>query len=94
MQTKEEKYNKRRVNTAYMTSAISITLVLFTLGFLGLLVIHAHTLSDYIKENIGFEIIMKPGVKEADIIHLQKSMDTKPYVKSTDYVTKKEAVQR
>ncbi len=94
MQTKEEKYNKRRVNTAYMTSAISITLVLFTLGFLGLLVIHAHTLSDYIKENIGFEIIMKPGVKEADIIHLQKSMDTKPYVKSTDYVTKREAVQR
>lgn len=94
MQTKEEKYNKRRVNTAYMTSAISITLVLFTLGFLGLLVIHAHTLSNYIKENIGFEIIMKPGVKEADIIHLQKSMDTKPYVKSTDYVTKKEAVQR
>ncbi|MBE0650912.1 MAG: cell division protein FtsX [Bacteroidales bacterium] len=94
MQTKEEKYNKRRVNTAYMTSAISITLVLFTLGFLGLLVIHAHTLSDYIKENIGFEIIMKPGVKEADIIHLQKNLDTKVYVKSTEYVTKKEAVKR
>ncbi len=94
MQTKEEKYNKRRVNTAYMTSAISITLVLFTLGFLGLLVIHAHTLSDYIKENIGFEIIMKPGVKEADIIHLQKNLDTKAYVKSTEYVTRKEAVQR
>jgi len=94
MQTKEEKHNKRRVNTAYMTSAISITLVLFTLGFLGFLIIQARTLSDYIKENIGFEIIMKPGVKEADIIHLQKSLDTKPYVKSTDYVTKKEAVQR
>ena len=94
MQTKEEKYNKRRVNTAYMTSAISITLVLFTVGFLGLLVIHAHTLSNYIKENIGFEIIMKPGVKEADIIHLQKTMDTKSYVKSTEYVTKKEAVDR
>lgn len=94
MQTQEEKYNKRRVNTAYMTSVISITLVLFTLGFLGLLVIHAHTLSDYIKENIGFEIIMKPGVKEAEIIHLQKSLDIKPYVKSTEYVTKKEAVKR
>lgn len=94
MQTKEEKYNKRRVNTAYMTSAISITLVLFTLGFLGLLVIHARTLSDYIKENIGFEVIMKPGVKEADIMHLQKTLDTKPYVKSTDYITKKDAMIR
>lgn len=94
MQTKEEKYNKRRVNTAYMTSSISITLVLFTLGFLGLMVIHAHLLSDYIKEHIGFEIIMKPGVKEAEIMHLQKTLDTKPYVKLTDYITKQDAMRR
>lgn len=94
MQTKEEKYNKRRVSTAYMTSVISITLVLFILGFLGLLVINTNTLSNYIKENIGFEIIIKPGVKEAEVIRLQKKLDVKKYVKSTEYITKNEAVRR
>ncbi len=94
MQLKEDTYYKRRMNSSYITSVISITLVLFTLGFLGLLVIHAKTLSDYIKENIGFEVIIKPGVKEAEIIHLQKQLDTRPYVKSTDYITRKEAVRR
>jgi len=94
MQLQQEKYYKRRVNSAYITSVISITLVLFTMGFLGLLVIHAKTLSNYIKENIGFEVIMKPGVKEAETVHLQKQMDTRPYVKSTKYITKKEAIHR
>jgi len=94
MQVQEDKYYKRKVNSAYITSVISITLVLFTLGFLGLLVIHAGTLSNYIKENIGFEIIIKPGVKEAAIIRLQKQLDTKPYVKSTEYITKEEAIRR
>lgn len=94
MAAKEEQYYKKRVNTAWFTSLISITLVLFTLGFLGLLVIHAKTLSDYIKENIGFEIIIKPRVKAAEVIWLQKQLDTRPYVKSTEYITKAEALAR
>lgn len=94
MQTQEEKYNKRKVNSAYITTMISIMLVLFTLGFLGILVIYTKTLSNYIKENIGFEIIIKPGVKEAEILRLEKNLDIKNYVKSTEYITKKAAVKR
>ncbi len=94
MAVKEEQYYKKRVNTAYFTSLISITLVLFTLGFLGLLLIHAKTLSNYIKENIGFEIIIKPGVREAEVLRLQKQLDTRPYVKTTEYITRQEALNR
>ena len=94
MTSKEEKYYKRRVGSSYITSVISITLVLFTLGFLGLVMLHANSLSKYIKENIGFEIIMKPGTKEADIVYLQKMLDTRDYVKSTEYITKEEAAKR
>ena len=94
MAAMEEQYYKKRVNTAYFTSLISITLVLFTLGFLGLLIVHAKTLSNYIKENIGFEIIIKPGVKDAEVIRLQKQLDTRDYVKTTEYITKKEALDR
>ncbi len=94
MAAKEELYYKRRVNTAYFTSLVSIMLVLFTMGFIGLLIVHAKILSNYIKENIGFEIIIKPGVKEADVIRLQKQLDTRDYVKTTEYITKKEALGR
>ncbi len=94
MAVKEEQYYKKRVNTAYFTSLISITLVLFTLGFLGLLAVHATILSNYIKENIGFEIIFKPGVKDAEILRLQKQLDIQPYVKTTEYITKQEALNR
>lgn len=73
---------------------ISITLVLFTIGLLGLLVLHARSLSDHIKENIGFEIILKDGVKEANILQIQKMLDASPYVKSTEYITREEATRR
>ena len=85
---------QKRINGAYFTSIISVTLVLFTLGFLGLIVLHASNLSKYIKENIGFEIVMKTNVKEADIVKLQKQLDTKDFVKSTEYITREEASKR
>lgn len=94
MASGEEKYYKRRLNSSYITAVISITLVLFTLGFLGLLVINANSLSNYIKEHIGFEIIMNEDAREADIIYLQKMLDAQNYVKSTDYITKDEAIER
>ena len=94
MSSKEEKYYRRRINSSYITSVISITLVLFTLGFLGLVILHANNLSNYIKENIGFEIIMNPDTKEADIVYLQKILDAKKYTKSTEYITREEAATR
>jgi len=90
----EETYTQRRLKGSYITSVISITLVLFTIGLLGLLVLHARSLSDHIKENIGFEIILKEGVKEANILQLQKMLDASPYVKSTEYITREEATKR
>jgi cell division transport system permease protein len=61
---------------------------------LGLIVLQANSLSNYIKENIGFEIIIKPGVKEADILYMQKTLDLEPFVKTTEYITKEEASER
>lgn len=90
----EETYTQRRLKGSYITSVISITLVLFTIGLLGLLVLHARSLSDHIKENIGFEIILKDGVKEANILQIQKMLDASPYVKSTEYITREEATRR
>ncbi len=94
MQQETEKSSRRQLTGSYLTSVASIMLVLFMLGLLGLLVLHAQKLSEHIRENIGFEIIMKPDVKEAEIIRMQKMLDATPYVKSAAYITKEEATRR
>jgi len=93
MRNNEQSYQKRRLATSYVTTVISITLVLFMLGLLGMLVLHAKKLSDYVKENIGFSIMIKEGVKEIDIFELQKKLDREVYVKTTEYITRERAAR-
>jgi cell division transport system permease protein len=73
---------------------MSIALVLFLLGLFALLMMHAQKLSNHLKENIGFEVVMNSNVKEANILKLQKELDNMPAVKSTEYITKEEAIRR
>ena len=75
-------------------SMMSIALVLFLLGVFALLMMHAQKLSNHLKENIGFEVVMNSNVKEAKILQLQKELDAMPAVKSTEYITKEEAIRR
>ena len=84
MATIEEKYNRRRYQASYITTLISITLVLFMLGIVGLIVLHAKRLSGHVRENIGLRIFIKENVKEAEIIRLKKVLDASPFVKSTE----------
>lgn len=90
----EKSSNKRRVAGSYFMSLMSIALVLFLLGVFALLIMHAKKLSNHLKENIGFEIVMNSNVKEANILRLQKELDAMPAVKSTEYITKEEAIRR
>jgi cell division transport system permease protein len=93
MAQKEDNIYKKRLKGSYITTVVSLSLVLFMLGLLGLIILHTKKLSDYVKENIGFSIIMKDGVKDAGIIRLQKILDATEYVKSTEYITKEEAAK-
>lgn len=94
MLQQEERYYQRRIATSYITTIISITLVLFLLGFLGLIILHAKKISDYVKENIGFSIMMREGVKEAGILELKKRLDAAGYVKTSEYVTRERAADK
>ena len=89
----EQKYTRRRLNSSYLTTIISITLVLFMLGLIGMIVLHAHYLSNYVKENIGFTIMIKDNVKEAEILKFKESLDSKSYIKSSQYITKEAAAE-
>jgi len=93
MSKKDERYQRRKLQSSRATALISITLVLFMLGLLGFIVLHAQKLSEYVRENIGFSIIMKENVREAGIVQLQKTLDATPYVKSTEYITPEQAAE-
>jgi cell division transport system permease protein len=88
---KESKVVKRRLRSSYFISIISIALLLFMVGLMGLLILNARNLSEYVKENIGFSIILEEDVKEVDIIRIQKNLNATDYVKSTRYITKEKA---
>lgn len=90
----EKSSSKRRVAGSYFMSMVSIALVLFLLGVFALLMMHAQKLSNHLKENIGFEVVMNSNVKEEKILQLQKELDAMPAVKSTEYITKEEAIRR
>lgn len=90
----EKSSSKRRVAGSYFMSMVSIALVLFLLGVFALLMMHAQKLSNHLKENIGFEVVMNSNVKEDKILQLQMELDAMPAVKSTEYITKEEAIRR
>jgi cell division transport system permease protein len=86
--------SKTRLRSSYVTLVVSVSLVLFLLGILGLVLINARELSDYFRESLSFSIMLDDAAKEADIRMLQKDLDAKAYVKSTKYVSKDEAAAK
>ncbi len=93
MLQQESKYNNRRLKSSFVTTVVSISLVLFMLGLLGMILLHAKKLSNYVKENISLSVILSEDVKEAKIIEFQKKLDITNYVKSTEYITKEQAAE-
>lgn len=87
------KIAKRRLRASYFTTTISISLVLLILGIIGFLGLNAQRLSKYVKENIGVTVYIKDEAKQVDVVKLQKLLDAKPYIKSTELVTKEAAAE-
>lgn len=86
--------SRYRLGSSYATLVVSVSLVLFLLGILGIILINARELSDYFKEKLSFTIMLKEDAREADIRMLQKELDAKPYVKKTEYVPKDQAAAK
>ncbi len=91
MPKKEVKIEQRRLRTSYFTSTLSISLLLLLLGTVGLLLLNTQRLSNYVKENIHFKVILNENLREVDIFRIQKSLDARSYVKETKYIDKEEA---
>lgn len=91
MATSFEKYQRRRLISSYFSVVISISLVLFLLGLLGLLVLNSKRVADYFKEQIAITIFLKDTAKEVEITQLRQSLALADYTKSAEFVSKEDA---
>ncbi len=91
MSKQEEKFAKRRLRNSYISTTISITLVLYVLGLMGTLLVFAHEISIRVKENYSFTIYMAEGTPTQEVLRFQKYLDTREAVRSTRYISSEEA---
>jgi cell division transport system permease protein len=84
------KMMRRRLANAYMSSVLSISLVLLLVGIASMLMLNARSVSDYFKENMEVSIIMKADVSEDEAIAFQESLDEKRFVKSTTFISREQ----
>jgi len=73
----------------FFYSILSVALVLFLIGLVGLLMMNAHIVSTYFKENLQINVVLKDKIAEAELLNLQQYLDRQNYVKSLRYLSKK-----
>ncbi|WP_228236330.1 cell division protein FtsX [Allomuricauda sp. M10] len=89
-----ERYQRRKLISSYFSVVLSIALVLFLLGVLGLLVLNTKKLADHFKEQITISVFLKDNAKPVEIDQLQKSLALAEYTKSAEYISKEDAAEQ
>ena len=87
----QEQFQKRRVLTGYLSVVISISLVLFFVGILGLFLLNTQNIASYFKEQIVMTVYLKDNAKDIEITQLQKKVQLNPATKKINYIPKEEA---
>lgn len=91
MENIEEKHTKRKLASSYMSVVVSMTVVLFLIGFLGIFILNSKKVSDHFKEQIVLSIFIKDSAKNIQIKQLQKTLSLKESIRKVTYVSKEEA---
>ena len=94
MARQEEKIIGRRLRSSYLSTVVSITLVLFVLGLLGLLILQAHRLSEQLRESILVSVFIDNQASESAISRLQAELDAMPAVNESRYISREEAAEQ
>lgn len=93
MKALNDRHIKRRLQTASLSTMLSISLVLLMIGCMGIIFINTTKLTNYIKENIGVSLVLNENIKKVDRLQLQRNLETSDWVKSTQYISKEEAAK-
>lgn len=87
------KHRVRLFDMQFITACISTTMVLILLGLMLFLVLSAHRLSVYVRENLNFTVLLSNDAPESAILALQKRLDGEAFVKASAYISKEEALK-
>lgn len=88
-----EKYHKRRLRSSYLSVIVSVSLVLFLLGILGLIVLNTQKVANYFKEKAAITLFLKNDVTKENVLNLQVSIDEQEFTKSTTFISKEDAAE-
>ncbi|PZX19469.1 cell division transport system permease protein [Breznakibacter xylanolyticus] len=92
-QHSETQMARRQLRSSYITTTISIALLLFLIGIIGLILLNAQRLSNHVKENLGFTVLIRDNVRDAEVKKLEKQLAASNYVKSATYISKEQAAE-
>ena len=93
MASGENRLIRRRLAGAWLSTVISISLVLLRVGVAGLLVANARSVSDYFKENMQVSVLMKQEVGDDEAMEYVSDLDAKPFIKSTTFVSREQGAK-
>lgn len=93
-QLSEEKFNKRRLISTYLSVVVSISLVLFLTGIMGILLLNSKKVADHFKEQIAMTVYIKDSAKKIELKQLEKTLNLNLATKKVNFVSKKEASLR
>ena len=83
MNKRKNKSLNRKIISSSISVIISLSLVLFVVGLLSLVLINTQRLSNYVKENVGFSIMIKENIKEIERLEFNKILDAEKFTKQT-----------
>ena len=90
MSKAENQIMRRRLMNAYLSSVISISLVLLLVGIASMLLVNAKSVSDYFKENMQISVLMKQNVSEEKALEFRERLEDERYIKSTEFISKEQ----
>lgn len=90
MGNSDNRIMRRRLRNAYLSSVISISLVLLLVGVASMLLVNAKGVSDYFKENMQISVLMKQNVSDEDALEYRELLDGERYIRSTTFVSKEQ----
>ena len=93
MALNDNKIIRKRFIHTFLSSVVSISLVLLLVGIAGLLLVSKGSVSDYLKENMQVSVMMKRDVGEAAALKYKKSIDDLPFVRSSAYISKEQGAR-
>lgn len=93
MDKRESKIMRKRLLSAYVSSVLSISLVLLLVGVATLLLVNSRNVSDYFKENMKLSVVFHPNVSEAKALKFQDNLLGREWVNSCEYISQEQGIR-